>query len=474
MRISLLFIAMTIAIGTAYADPHDDAAWIEAARARYNIPGVAIAIAQRDRPVQFHAAGFCNVERAIPCTENHRFAIGSVTKSVTGLLAATLAAENVVDLDAPAVRYWPLLRLPDDRADKITLRDLLTHQGCLGAVDWPYFWDSRLSRQDFLDRLQYVPAAKPFRAGFAYSNGNFVIAGKLLEAATKSSWESLVKQRLLSPLGMSNSGFDAPDDLKFGTIGYGPMLTSRPQPQPFVSPDANRPAGGIVTTASDFSRLISMLLNDGKWNGTEVVPPLARETFLSTGNSGKRGGYGLGVAFTRLRDQTIFHHLGSTGGYSAALLVLPGKWGAIVLTNLTGSQFPEGLSFALLDRQLGNAGDDTLLKFAGPIATTAEAEAPTGSALPANTLRNFTGIYRHPAWGDFTIEATRSLLLIRMGQFVVPLDYMGAESFSFLSAPGWERLKLTFQRDGDKRVNGFAMEDGTNPAAQIFTKLRLK
>ena len=217
-----------------------------------------------------------------------------------------------------------------------------------------------------------------------------------------------------------------------------------------------------------------MLLNEGKWNGREVVPKLAIEKFLSTGGSGKRGGYGLGVAFTRLRDQTVFHHLGSIGGYSAALLVLPGKWGAIVLTNRTGSPFPEGLSFALLDRYLGNVGDDTLLKFAGLPTSTPESEPSKVSALPANALTDFTGTYRHPAWGDFTIEASTSLLRIRMGQFVAPLDYMGAESFSFLSAPGWERLKITFQRGGDKRVNGFAMDDDTNPAAQIFTKLKLK
>ena len=472
MRISLLCLTVTLAIGTAHAEPRDDAAWIETARARYNIPGVSIAIVQRDKPVQFYAAGFCNVERAIPCTENHRFAIGSVTKSITGLLAATLAAEKVVDLDAPAVRYWSALKLPDDRANKITLRDLLTHQGGLGAIDWPYFWDTRLSREDFLDRLQYVPPAKSFRAGFAYSNANFVMAGKLLETATQASWESLVKERLLSPLGMANSGFDAPDNLNVGTTGYGPMVAGRPQPFPYVSPDVIRPAGGLVTTASDFSRLISMLLNEGKSNGREVVPQLAIEKFLSTGGSGKRGGYGLGVAFSRLRDQTVFHHLGSIGGYSAALLVLPGKWGAIVLTNRTGSPFPEGLSFALLDRHLGNAGDDTLLKFAGPLTPTAE--APKSIVLPAMALTDFTGTYRHPAWGDFTIEASASLLRIRMGQFVAPLDYMGADSFSFLSAPGWERLKITFQRDGDKRLNGFAMEDGTNPAAQIFSKLILQ
>ncbi|MEO8384947.1 MAG: serine hydrolase domain-containing protein [Betaproteobacteria bacterium] len=474
MRINWFCITAVLVIGTAHAAPRDDGAWLEAARARYNIPGLSIAIVQRDKPVQFYSVGLCNVKRAIPCTENLRFAIGSVTKPITGLLSATLAAEHVVDLDTPAIRYWSALKLLDDRASQITLRDLLTQQSGLGAVDWPYFWDARLTRQDFLDRLEFVPSAKPFRAGFAYSNANFVIAGKLLETATQSTWESLVKQRLLSPLGMFNSGFYAPDSLKVGAVGYGPMVAGRPEPFPYVSPAAIRPAGGLVTTASDFSRLLSMLLNEGKWRGTEIVPPLAIETFLSTGSSGKRGGYGLGVGFTRLRDQTVFHHLGSIGGYSAALLVLPGKWGAIVLTNRTGSAFPEGLSFALLDRHLGNAGDDTLLKFAGPPTPSLEAEAPKVSALPANALTDFTGTYRHLAWGDFTVEASTSLLCIRMGQFVAPLDYMGAESFSFQSAPGWERLTITFQRDGDRRVNGFAMDDGTNPAAQIFTKLKLK
>ena len=119
MRINWLRITAVLVMGNAHAEPRDDAAWIEAARARYSIPGVSIAIVQRDRPVQFYAAGFCNVERAIPCTENHRFAIGSVTKSITGLLAATLAAEKVVDLDAPAVRYWSALKLPDDNNDEV-------------------------------------------------------------------------------------------------------------------------------------------------------------------------------------------------------------------------------------------------------------------------------------------------------------------------------------------------------------------
>lgn len=466
MRIIWICVWLALAIGTSRAEVGDDAAWIEAARAKYNIPGVSIAIVQREKPVRFYSAGLCNVERAIPCTEEHRLPIGSVTKSITGLLAATLAAEQRIDLDVPAIRYWPQLKLPDDRAREITLRDLLTQQSGLGSVDWPYFWDATLTREDYLARLPQVPVAKPFRAGFAYANANFILVGKVLEAATRSTWETLVTQRLLVPLGMSNSGFDAPADV---TIGYGPTTAGRLDPFPYVSPQAIRPAGGLVTTGADFSRLIAMVLNDGKSAGKQIVPATAIQTALSTGNSGKRGGYGLGLGFTRFRDHTVFHHAGSMAGYSAAVLMLPGRWGVIVLANRTGSMFPEALAFALLDRQLGDAGDDTLKRFAGP---TTAAETSAANVPPASALADFTGAYRHAAWGDFVVESSGTLLRIRLGPFAAALDNAGGESFSFLAAPGWERISITFQRDDSGRVTGFLMADGTNQAPQQFAKVK--
>ena len=471
MRIIGIGALLLLTIGTSHAEVGDDAAWIEAARAKYNIPGVSIAIVQRDQPTRFYSAGLCNVERAIPCTAQHRLPLGSVTKSITGLLAATLASEQRIDLDIPAIRYWPQIKLPDDRASQITLRDLLTQQGGLGAVDWPYNWDLTLTREDYLARLPLVPLAGPFRAGFAYANANFILGGKVLEEATGSTWESLVTERLLSPLGMSNSGFDAPAEL---TIGYGPATAGRLEPFPYLSPHAIRPAGGLVTTATDFSRLIAMVLGEGKFSGSQIVPAAAIRTALSTGNTGKRGGYGLGLAFTRFRDQLVFHHLGSMAGYSAAVLILPGRWGVIVLTNRTGSTFPEGLSFALLDRQLGNTGDDTLKRLGGPTITAAAPETAGVIAPPASAIADFTGFYRHAAWGEFAVESAGTQLRIRLGSFAASLDSAGGESFSFLTAPGWERISITFQRDAGGRVTGFLMADGMNKSPQPFTKFNMQ
>lgn len=46
------------------------------------------------------------------------------------------------------------------------------------------------------------------------------------------------------------------------------------------------------------------------------------------------------------------------------------------------------------------------------------------------------------------------------------------DAFSFLTAPGWERVHITFQRDANGQMAGFSMIDGTNPAPQLFTKFK--
>ena len=471
MRFSVSILLLTCIIGEALAEEGGDAAWIEATRAKYEIPGVAIAIVQLDKPTVFHASGLCNVELRIPCSEEQRLPIGSVTKAVTGLLVNSLAAGKRIDLDLPIVRYWPELRLPDDRTSQITLRDLLSHQGGLGSVDWPYFWNPTLTTQDYLDRLRFVPPARPFRSGFAYANANFVIVGKVLEAVYSSSFEDLVHKNLLKPLGMTKSGFDSPD---VQTIGYGPTKNGKREPFPFVSPDAIRPAGGLVTTTKDFSRFITMLLDDGRFDGKSVAPDVAVSTFLSAGNSTKRGGYNLGLGFTHFRDQLVFHHLGSVGGYSAALVLLPHRWGAIVLTNLTGSVFPEALAFSLLDRYLGHKGDETMARLGQSSTMPHSIDVVSTSAMVfKEDAAGYVGAYRNPAWGDFVIELTKSALQIRFGPYRAPLNPANEKDhFSFLSAPGWETINITFNRNSSGNISGFAMNDGSNQALQLFSRLR--
>ncbi|HEY5800444.1 MAG TPA: serine hydrolase domain-containing protein, partial [Burkholderiaceae bacterium] len=182
---ALLFPLMVLQCSAVQAG-ETQAQWLNAQRLAWNIPGVAIATIAPGTAPEVLASGLCNVEANQACAADSQFQIGSITKFFTGLTAATLAADKALRLDEPVALRWPGFRLADARWTEVTLRDLLSGRSGIGAVDWPYFWDPALTRRDYLARLRHQPLVRPFRAGWTYSNANFVAAGSYLEQMTGS------------------------------------------------------------------------------------------------------------------------------------------------------------------------------------------------------------------------------------------------------------------------------------------------
>ena len=141
------------------------------------------------------------------CAPDSIFQIASMTKFFTGLLAAELAEEGLLNVDEPLSKRWPEFRLSDSRWTEVTLRNLLGQRAGLGSVDWPYYWDPSLSRETYVARLTGVPMATGFREKFSYANSNFIVAGSYLERVTGKTWEDLVLTRLAAPLNMRKTGF---------------------------------------------------------------------------------------------------------------------------------------------------------------------------------------------------------------------------------------------------------------------------
>ena len=445
----------------------EESVWLENARIRYGIPGMVIAVVRHNEPMRFTASGYCDIERARRCEPSNPFAVGSITKSLTGLLAAHLAASGSLDLDRALHLIDPTIRLPDDRAQSVTLRDLLDQRSGLGSVDWPFFWNPELPQKEYLARLPAVPPLRAFRGGFAYANANFVIAGKVIESASGSSWESLMRKVLLRPLGMNDSGFNSPGER---TIGYGPPVGDSFTRFPDTYPVALRPAGGLVTTARDFARLMAMLVHGGKHEGRTILSKQALSIAFAA-DSARHGGYALGFGFTQFRGQRVYHHSGSIAGFSSAYLLLPGKWAAVILTNRTGTNFPEGLGFAMLDRHLGGQGDDALASFGGPVqqeSSTCEPEKRTPETVQRSDP---VGVFHHPAWGTFSVSATPGGLRIQSGGFSALLTWEKAGIYCFDAAPGWESLRIAPALDAAGRVHGWDLNDGTHPTLQRFTRV---
>lgn len=455
--------------------------WINAQREHWKVPGVAVAIVRTNQAPELYASGLCNIERAISCSIDSPFYMGSMTKFVTGLIAATLATEKRVTLDEPLIHRWSDFRLSDVRWTDITLRDLLSQRSGLGSVDWPFFWDESLTRKDYVARAQYFPMAKPFRASFNYANANFVVAGSYLEHVTGKSWEDLVKTRLIEPLGMQHSGFESPEGK---TVGYGIDSSGRFVPMPYLRTPAIGPAGSLVTTASDYAHFLTMLLDGGKWKGNEVLPMRAIDlaTAPVVGHSfdrrfcGPPGGYGFGVWSCNYRDGMMLYHSGGYGGYTTHFALVPKLGiGIVVLSNQAQSGFPEALTVALLDRLIGLNGEETMTKFAA--ASQRKVILPSAQHVPPRThpILEYHGRYENPAWGVFNVTSKGNELWIQQGPHNAHLEHHRYDSFSFAAMSNYdERLRVRFDADEDGNIAAIVLKDVDNAQAHRFERVKDK
>jgi len=247
-----------------------------------------------------------------------RFEIGSVTKTMTATLLALLAAEGSLRLDDEVGRW-----LPAGANAGITLRQLATHTSGLPrlapnmrlpTVDLanPYAGFDAGQAEEGLRHAVAAPGAP-----VQYSNFGYQLLGLVLERASGLAYEQLLAGRLLTPLGMSRSGV--------GGNAAGIPLPGHDQRGEL--PHWERPlaaGGGVEATIGDMARYASACLRPppgplGAAIATVQTPQLPVEA----------GGH-QALAW-RVSDDGICWHNGSTGGFSAAVLIDPARRRAIVM-----------------------------------------------------------------------------------------------------------------------------------------------
>ncbi|MEM6348812.1 MAG: serine hydrolase [Bacteroidota bacterium] len=230
------------------------------------IPGVGMAIVYQNELIYTGGLGYRDLAKKLPVTENTLFSIGSNTKAFTGVIAAQLVDEGLLDWETPLINYIPELKLKEDYITRhVTIADALNHSTGLGRHDdiWKY---KNLSRAEILAALADLDFSSSFRNSFNYNNLMYVVAGIAQERVTGQSWESLVEERILKPLGMSSSYvyqeafINAPER----ALGYQEDgLTVAPP----VDLSGIGPAGSISSTPKDIANWLQMIVNYGQHNG---------------------------------------------------------------------------------------------------------------------------------------------------------------------------------------------------------------
>lgn len=338
--------------------------YVQAVMTKRQIPGLALAIVSKNGPVYMRAFGYRDLEERLPVTLRTHFAIGSVTKSFTATLAGMLVDKGSIGWDTPLRTYDPGFTLADPAAAAaVTFRDLLCHRTGVGRHD--ELWEKQhLSREEIYERVKTLSFDHPFRSTFEYNNNMFMVAGHLYGRAAGDSWENLVTNRLLRPLGMNETtvsadGLNATPD---HALPYGMNLVGKLEAHAVFNSDNIAPAGAINSNlvelirwlrfqlaggvTPDGNRLISVVSFDETHKPNILVSP------QSTAEIGEAQ-YGLGWALSRYRGQRLITHDGKVSGYQAHISYLPDEGRGVVILMSSNGLPAQWLGFDVYDQLLG-------------------------------------------------------------------------------------------------------------------------
>jgi CubicO group peptidase (beta-lactamase class C family) len=360
---------------------------------RWTVPGATVGLL-RDGQSELRAYGTANLDVGWPVRADMLFRIASISKVFTATLAMTAVDDGLLDLDTPVIRYLPELELQDAEAREIiTMRHLLSHTSGLYG---DYSADYGLG-DDALMRSMPIFATLPqqTRPGelWAYCNSGFQLAGTVLARVLDTTFDDAMEQRVFKPLGLERTCFAAHD--AFGwPCAMGHVQTEPNGDEHVVTgqyyPRNRRPAGGIISNASDLLRFARMHMNGGEIDGNRMLSEAAAKTMQTpqTRAGDWDNSWGVGWDIRPIGDTTLIGHGGSISGFESLLTLVPEQQVAIVvLTNSgRGSAAYPGIEQWLLERVCG-----------------LRQEPHTMTTLPEASLRKLAGRYERPG---FEIDVT--------------------------------------------------------------------
>ncbi len=290
---------------------------------------------------------------------NTIFDTASITKTFTTTLLADMVKQGLVNLDDPIEMYLPTnVKKPTYNGHEITLEDLATHTS--GLSDFPIGWirNHTYSTQqvyNFLSNatLQSEPGAKA-----NYSDFGMGLLGHILSIRANVPYAQLVKDKILSVLGMDSTGIA----MNSTAIMLSDTLESRlakghiggKEVNLEFIPEAIQPAGALHSTANDLLKylaanlgLIHTSIND-ILQETHLIRheyPQELDPFPFPSNNSLSASYiGLGWFIETNLGTEVIRHDGGIDGYSTLIGFNPTKQeGVVILCSCDGRDIPSSI-----------------------------------------------------------------------------------------------------------------------------------
>ncbi|WP_024610494.1 serine hydrolase [Pseudoalteromonas sp. TB64] len=410
---------------------------IKASMARFDVPGMAVAIVENDKVIFAKGFGVTNLDTNKKVNKDTLFGIASNTKAFTTAALAKLVDEGKLSWDDRVIDHLPEFRLYDSYVTReMRIRDLLSHRSGLGLgqgdlMIWP---STDKSVDEILAGLQYLKPASSFRSKYAYNNLMFVTAGEVVARVSGISWNDYIEKNILQPLHMDNSraGFSRiPKSNKNWATGHIPMDGTL---HPFFVNylEDFRGAGAIASSVSDMSQWLRTQLAGGKMPSGEQlfsekqqaqmwhphITSMASKSAFESYHQQFRG-YGLGWS---IEDYHGFKKLGHGGGIlgmvSQVTLLPEKKLGIVILSNQQAFGALSAVTHEVLEDALELEDKDWVEDLAKShfegkqhAYANAKPEAPA-DYQPQLPNINYTGTLHDDWYGDVIIEQLDSKLHI--------------------------------------------------------------
>jgi CubicO group peptidase (beta-lactamase class C family) len=309
----------------------------------HGVVGASLAIGTGDEVVTA-ATGVVNLRTGHPVTADTLFQVGSITKVWTAALVLQLVDDGLLDLDAPVASYLPEFRVHDEEVTRtVTARQLLTHTSGIDGDFFPDFGRGDDALRRYVEAMASLRQVHPQGAIMSYTNSGYVLLGHLVARLRDTTWETALRERLLTPLGLAHAGTFAEEALLHAaTAGHLYDATSGVTVTPvWAGPRSVAPSGALHATAADLVAFARLHLSGGRTaDGTRLLSEESVAAMQQPAIDVKDGtpgsSQGLGWALQTWGGRRVFGHGGQTTGHLAQLEVLPDAQLAISLVTNGG------------------------------------------------------------------------------------------------------------------------------------------
>lgn len=301
-------------------------------------PGYSIIITKKDSVIYKRNFGSSDLDKKTPITETTIFDIASASKQFTGMAIAILEEQGKININDKIIKYLPDL---SESMSDITVYQLVHHTS--GIRDWPTLFalkgwqpEKPLSLDDIYEiikkqeSLNFTPGTE-----FSYSNSNYNLLAKIVEAVTDTSFESWVQNNIFVPLAMENTYFVKNSNLEENIVANSYYFDGN-EYIPFAN---NLNAYGSSSIMSSTADMLKWLTNfNSKILGGNVA--INKITQKGNLNNSKTIDYAYGLYLTEIKGKKAYYHDGAWGGYRSGTVFFPEDSVGVVFLSNNGTLIP--------------------------------------------------------------------------------------------------------------------------------------